>query len=68
MKKSVASALEQEKTAVEAAAGKALGGEDYFADFDFGSLEVDMKAMLKAGVHFGHQKARKNPKMKEKTT
>lgn len=51
--------------AVEAAATKASGGEDYFADFDFGSLEADMKDMLKAGVHFGHQKSRKNPKMKE---
>jgi len=51
--------------AVEAAAAKASPGEDYFATFDFGSLEVDMKAMLKAGVHFGHQKARRNPKMSE---
>lgn len=51
--------------AVEAAATKALSGEDYFADFDFGSLKIDMKDMLKAGVHFGHQKSRKNPKMKD---
>lgn len=39
--------------------------EDYFADFDFGNLEVNMEQMLKSGVHFGHQKARKNPKMEE---
>jgi small subunit ribosomal protein S2 len=51
--------------AVEAAAPKASGGEDYFASFDFGSFKVDMRDMLKAGVHFGHQKSRKNPKMKE---
>jgi small subunit ribosomal protein S2 len=39
--------------------------EDYFAGFDFKGLEIDMRAMLKNGVHFGHQKARKNPKMDE---
>lgn len=40
-------------------------GGDYFADLDFAKLEVDMRAMLKGGVHFGHQKSRKNPKMSE---
>jgi small subunit ribosomal protein S2 len=39
--------------------------EDYFADFDFAKLSIDMSTMLKAGVHFGHQKSRKNPKMDE---
>ncbi|MDP1884007.1 MAG: 30S ribosomal protein S2 [Candidatus Moranbacteria bacterium] len=39
--------------------------EDYFADFDFANLAVDMNAMLKAGVHFGHQKSRRNPRMDE---
>jgi len=28
-------------------------------------LSIDMNTMLKAGVHFGHQKSRKNPKMDE---
>jgi len=52
------------KEAIEAASPKpASKSEDYFADFDFGSLKVDMKEMLKNGVHFGHQKARKHPKM-----
>lgn len=51
--------------AVETAATKVSAGEDYFANFDFGSLKIDMKDMLKAGTHFGHQKSRKNPKMKE---
>ena len=41
------------------------GSGDYFADFDFNSLTVDMGIMLKNGVHFGHQKSRKNPKMNE---
>ncbi len=40
-------------------------GEDYFADFDFANLEVSMQKMLKNGVHFGHQKSRKNPKMEK---
>jgi small subunit ribosomal protein S2 len=38
---------------------------DFFADFDFDKLGIDMKEMFKSGVHFGHQKARKNPKMNE---
>lgn len=50
---------------VEAATKTASTGEDYFADFDFGILEPDMRVMLKAGVHFGHQKSRRNPKMDE---
>lgn len=48
-------------------AGSALGGktasEDYFADFDFPSLKLDLESMLKSGVHFGHQKSRKDPRM-----
>ena len=57
---------EVQDEAVEAAA-KAVskGSEDYFADFDFSKVEADMQGMLKAGVHFGHQKSRKNPKMAE---
>ena len=44
---------------------KASKGEDYFADFDFENLQVDLREMLKNGVHFGQQRARKNPKMQE---
>lgn len=39
--------------------------EDYFADFDFEGLKVDINEMFKSGVYFGHQKSRKNPKMEE---
>lgn len=39
--------------------------EDYFADFDFAGLELDLETMLKAGVHFGHQKSRRDPKMEQ---
>lgn len=63
---------EVQEKAVEASAQSALGGkvsknagEDYFAGFDFENLKIDMRAMLKSGVHFGHQKSRKNPKMDE---
>jgi len=51
----------KEKVGLEPA--KKTSSEDYFADFDFGELEVNMDKMLKNGVHFGHQKIRKNPKM-----
>lgn len=39
--------------------------ENIFAGFDFKKLEVDVNEMFKNGVYFGHQKARKNPKMEE---
>jgi len=39
--------------------------EDYFAKLDFSNLEVNMETMIKKGVHFGHQKSRRNPKMDE---
>ncbi|MFH0968995.1 MAG: 30S ribosomal protein S2 [Patescibacteria group bacterium] len=39
--------------------------EDYFANLDFSNLEISMEAMIKKGVHFGHQKSRRNPKMDE---
>lgn len=52
-------------TANASSSKKDQKSEDYFANFDFASLEISMQEMLKAGVHFGHQKARKNPKMEE---
>lgn len=64
-KKSAEKQTVAEAATSSAPSGKALGGEDYFANFDFGALEVDMRLMLKNGVHFGHQKSRKNPKMNE---
>ncbi len=44
------------------AAGEAV---DCFSDFDFSKLEINMEEMFKNGVHFGHHKSRKNPKMDE---
>lgn len=37
--------------------------KEVFADFNFDSLELTMESLLKVGAHFGHQKARRNPKM-----
>ena len=39
--------------------------EDYFANLNYSDLEISMEAMIKKGVHFGHQKSRRNPKMDE---
>ncbi len=36
---------------------------DYFSNFDFGSVGVTLETLLKAGVHFGHMKSRRHPKM-----
>lgn len=52
--------------ASETAAGKKVTtSEDLFAGFDFENLQIDLRDMLKSGVHFGHQKSKKNPKMDE---
>lgn len=40
-------------------------GGNYFADFDFAKLDVSLEGLLKAGVHFGHLKSRRHPKMDE---
>lgn len=57
--------VSDEAVADQAVGKKVKASEDYFADFDFAGLKVDMNSMLKAGVHFGHQKSRRNPKMAE---
>ncbi len=49
--------------APEKAVKEADGG--YFADFDFGKFVIDLESLLKAGVHFGHLKSRRHPKMDE---
>jgi len=54
---------EPKSTKVEAQTKNDSG--DYFADFDFTGLKLDLETMLKAGVHFGHQKSRRDPKMEQ---
>lgn len=38
---------------------------DYFSDIDFSKLEIKIEDMFKSGVHFGHHKSRKDPRMNE---
>lgn len=38
---------------------------DYFAELDFAKLDTSLEGLLKAGVHFGHLKSRRHPKMDE---
>lgn len=62
---------EEQKTvapAAEAAAPKKSvknSSETYFAEFDFSKVEMTLESMLKSGVHFGHMKSRRHPKMDE---
>jgi small subunit ribosomal protein S2 len=37
--------------------------KNIFESYDCDNLELTMESLLKAGVHFGHQKSRRNPKM-----
>ena len=39
--------------------------ENYFSKLDLSKIEISLEEMMKSGVHFGHQKARRNPKMDE---
>ena len=39
--------------------------KNFFAGLSMAKLEVSLEDMMKAGVHFGHQKSRRNPKMDE---
>lgn len=40
---------------------------DYFSNIDFGTQEATLETLLKAGVHFGHIKSRRHPKMEAYT-
>ena len=39
--------------------------EHFFASFDFAKMDVSLEGLLKAGVHFGHLKSRRHPRMDE---
>ncbi len=41
------------------------GGAEYFAEFDFSRIDDSLESLLKAGVHFGHLKSRRQPRMEE---
>jgi small subunit ribosomal protein S2 len=60
--------MEEKNISVPAGTGKESAAEetaDCFSDFDFTKLEISLEEMFKNGVHFGHHKSRKNPKMDE---
>lgn len=38
---------------------------EYFAEFDFSRADDSLESLLKAGVHFGHLKSRRHPRMEE---
>ena len=50
---------------VEAEAPKQVVVENYFSTIDMKKLDVSLEGLLKAGVHFGHLKSRRHPKMDE---
>ncbi len=39
------------------------GAAEYFAEFDFSRVDDSLESLLKAGVHFGHLKSRRHPRM-----
>ncbi|MFZ1626562.1 MAG: 30S ribosomal protein S2 [Candidatus Moraniibacteriota bacterium] len=56
-----------EITAAPKAEGSLLADQtaEYFADFDFSRVDDSLESLLKAGVHFGHLKSRRHPRMEE---
>lgn len=56
---------ETQTQGAEALEEKKGAQESYFATLDTAKIEESLEEMMKAGVHFGHQKARRNPKMDE---
>lgn len=56
--------MEEKKVATQVAE-ETVERENYFVSIDASKLEISLEEMMKAGVHFGHQKARRNPKMDE---
>lgn len=41
------------------------GGSAYFEAFDFSRVDDSIESLLKAGVHFGHLKSRRHPRMEQ---
>ncbi|MFA6047755.1 MAG: 30S ribosomal protein S2 [Parcubacteria group bacterium] len=49
--------------AEQESAGQVKKSAGCFDGFDFSSLEIKIEDMFKGGVHFGHNKSRKDPRM-----
>lgn len=56
---------DNEKQAASVAVEKNAEKENYFSKLDLSKIDGSLEEMMKNGVHFGHQKARRNPKMDE---
>jgi small subunit ribosomal protein S2 len=58
--------MENNKEQAEAlVADESVKQENYFSTLDLSKTDGSLEEMMKNGVHFGHQKARRNPKMDE---
>jgi small subunit ribosomal protein S2 len=60
--------MEEKKAVVsvtEAVSGSVEKEVEYFSNLDFSKVKINLNEMFKNGVHFGHHKSRKNPKMDE---
>ena len=57
--------MEKSTQAAEVTAEEKKEQENFFVSVDLSKIEVSLEEMMKAGIHFGHQKARRNPKMDE---
>jgi small subunit ribosomal protein S2 len=55
----------EEKQTTNPVAKEEAVGENYFSKLDLSKIDSSLEEMMKSGVHFGHQKARRNPKMDE---
>lgn len=51
------------RTETDGASASSVLSSDYFASLDLDSVEMTLEALLAAGVHFGHMKSRRHPKM-----
>jgi len=57
--------MDSKQTDTQKSGDSATKKSNQFDGFDFDGLELSMEAMLVAGVHFGHPKSRRNPKMQD---
>ncbi len=57
--------IKTEEQVAETAVEKAPEVESYFSPAEFAKLDASLEGLLKAGVHFGHLKSRRHPKMDE---
>ncbi|QQS16251.1 MAG: 30S ribosomal protein S2 [Candidatus Moraniibacteriota bacterium] len=59
--------LKEEVSVTPSASAADVLTSDYFANIDFETVNATLESLLKAGVHFGHMKSRRHPKMEAYT-